>query len=62
VKVTETPEQTGLTDAEIVTLTGKTGLTVIVTVFDVAGLPVVHVAFEVNTQETVFPFANELFV
>ena len=61
-KVTETPEQTGLADAETVTLTGKIGLTVIVTVLDVAGLPVAHVAFEVNTHETVFPFASELFV
>ena len=40
VKVTEVPAQTGLAEAAIETLTGKTGLTVMVTVFEVAGLPV----------------------
>jgi hypothetical protein len=52
VNVTEVPEHTGLVDAVIEMLTGKFGLTVIVTVFEVAGLPVGQVAFEVNTQET----------
>ena len=36
--------------AAMLTLTGKFGLTVIVIVFDVAGLPVGHVAFDVITQ------------
>ena len=49
-KVTEVPLQTGLLDGEIETLTGKLGLTVIVTVFEVAGLPVAQVALEVNRQ------------
>ena len=49
-KVTEVPLQTGLLDGEIKTLTGKLGLTVIVTVFEVAGLPVAHVALEVKRQ------------
>ena len=41
------------------TLAGKFGLTVIVTVFDVAGEPVEHgLAFDVITTLTVFPFAN----
>ena len=47
--------------AAIETLTGKAGFTVIVNVFDVAGLPVAQVAFEVNTQVTVFPFVNIAF-
>ena len=49
-KVTEVPLQTGLLDGEIETLTGKLGLTVIVTVFEVAGLPVAQVALDVNRQ------------
>ena len=49
-KVTEVPAQTGLLDGEIETLTGKLGLTVIVTVFEVAGLPVAQVALDVNRQ------------
>ena len=52
VKVTEVPEQTGLAEAETDTLTGSKGLTVIVTVFDVAGLPLGQVALEVSTQVT----------
>ena len=48
-KVTEAPLQTGLLEGEIDTLTGRFGLTVIVTVFEVAGL-VAHMALDVNTQ------------
>jgi hypothetical protein len=58
VKVTEVPTQTGLDDAAIVTLAGRFELTVIVTVLDVAGLPVTHVAFEVSTQLTASLFAG----
>ena len=51
VKVTELPEQTGLADEATVTLTGRFGLTVIVTAFDVAGLPVAQgAALDVKTQ------------
>ena len=58
-KVTRSPAQIGFTDAPIVTLADKIGFTVIVMVFDVAGLPDKQgVAFDVNTQEIVFPFAN----
>ena len=46
------PEQTGLAEAAIDTLTGSSGFTVMVTVFEVAGLPVGQVAFEVSTQVT----------
>lgn len=49
-KVTEVPEQIGLLDAAILTLTGRIGFTVMVTVLDVAGLPVIQPAFEVRTQ------------
>ena len=50
VKVTLVPEQTvedGL--AEMVTLTGKLGFTVMVIPADVAGFPVTQVALEVRT-------------
>jgi hypothetical protein len=49
VYVTEVPEQTGLADAAIETLTGRFGLTVIEIVFEVAGLPVTHVRADVIT-------------
>ena len=49
VKVTDVPAQTGLDEAAIDTLTGRFGFTVIVIVLEVAGLPVVHVRFEVIT-------------
>ena len=50
VKVTAVPSQTGLAEAEIVTLTGNTGFTVIVIALDVKGLPVAHPSLEVITQ------------
>ena len=56
VKVTEVPAQTGLADAAIEILTGKFGLTVMVNVFEVAGLPVAQVAFEVKMQVTASVF------
>ena len=58
VNVTEPPEQTGFAEAVMVTLTGNTGFTVIVRVFDVAGLPVAQVALDVSEHVTVFPFAG----
>ena len=48
VKDTTVPSQTGFADAVMDTLTGKFGLTVMVIEFDVAGLPEVQVALEVN--------------
>ena len=50
--MTLVPWQTGFSDAVILTLTGRLLLTVIVIAFDVAGLPVAHVAFEVRMQVT----------
>ena len=58
VNVTEVPAQTGLAEAAIDTVTGSNGLTVMVTVFDVAGLPVGQVTFEVRTQLIVLPLAG----
>ena len=52
VKVTEVPAQTGLAEAAIETLTGRFGLTVMVSDAEVAGLPVAQVALEVNTHDT----------
>ena len=52
VKVTEVPAQTELAEAAIETLTGKFGLTVMVTTLEVAGLPVAQVALEVKIQVT----------
>jgi hypothetical protein len=62
VNVTDVPVQTGLAEAAIDTLTGRFGLTVIVIVFDVAGLPVTHAALEVITQVTWAPSARAAFV
>ena len=58
VKVTEVPAQTGLFEAAIDTLTGSIGFTVMVTVFEVAGLPVGQVALEVSTTVTASLFAG----
>ena len=55
VKVTEVPAQTGFAEAATETLIGSNGFTVMVTVFDVAGLPVGHVALEVKAHAMVFP-------
>ena len=63
VNVTDVPEQIvfpGL--AEILTLAVTLGFTVITIAFDVAGLPVTQVAFEVITQVTLFPFTNAALV
>ena len=58
VKVTEVPAQTGLAEAAIDTLTGSRGFTVMVTVLEVAGLPLGQVALEVRTQVTRSLFAG----
>ena len=58
VKVTEVPAHTGLAEAEIDTFTASSGLTVMVTVFEVAGLPVGQPALEVKTQVIASAFAG----
>jgi hypothetical protein len=57
-KVTEVPAHTGFAEGVTTILTGRSGLTVITTGFDNAGLPVAQVAFEISTQVRVFPFAG----
>ena len=58
VKVTFVPEQIVVAEAEILTLTGRLGFTVMVTVLEVAGLPVAHVAFDVMCTVIVAPLVN----
>ena len=55
VKVAEVPAHTGFAEAAIATLTGRFGLTIIVTVFDVAGFPDVQVSLDVSKQMTISP-------
>ena len=56
VKVTEVPAQIAPEGtAAILTLAGRLGLTTIVIVFDVAGLPVTQVNVEVITTEIASP-------
>ena len=52
VKVTGVPAHIVLEGVEILTLTGKNGFTIIFTVFEIAGLPVAHMALEVSSQVT----------
>ena len=58
VNVTGVPAQTGFADDDIVTLTGNNGLTVMATAFDMAGLPVAHVAFDVSLQVITSPLTG----
>jgi len=52
INVTETPGHTWFADATIETLTSSNGLTIMVTMLEVAGFPMAQVALEVNTQVT----------
>ncbi len=58
VNVTDVPAHTGLAEAAIDILTGESAVTVIVTVFDVAGLPVAHVALDVSIHSITSPLAG----
>jgi hypothetical protein len=59
VKVTDAPAQDGFAEGAIDTLTGRIGITVIVTGAEVAGLFVGHgVIFEVRTHVTTSPFSG----
>jgi hypothetical protein len=62
VKVIDCPVQNGLEDAAILTDTGSDVLTVILTVFEVAGLPEAHGALDVITTYTWAPLAGETLV
>ena len=57
VNVTDVPAHTGFTVGETETLTGRFGLTIIVIVFDVAGLFEIQTEMEeIKTQLTWSPF------
>lgn len=58
VNETDVPAQTGFAEAATETLTGKRGLTVMVTAPDVAGLPETHVALEVSMHMTISLFTG----
>ena len=58
VTVTEVPAQILFAKAAIDTLTGSNGLTVMVTLLEVAGLPDLQVSLEVSTQVITSPFAG----
>ena len=62
VNVTLVPEHMVVADADMLTLTGRFGFTVIVIVLEVAGLPVVQVALDVITQVIMSLFAREALV
>ena len=61
VKVTDIPSHIGFEDGLIFTLTARFAVTVMVTVLEVAGLPVTQVALDVRTQLTTSPLTRELF-
>ena len=54
--VTDDPRHEGFADAVMLTLTGTLVFTVIVMLFDNAGLPVAQDAFEVSLHVTKSPF------
>jgi len=56
--VTDVPMQKGLEEAEMETLAGGWGLTVMIVAGDVAGLPVAHVSDEERVQLTASLFAG----
>lgn len=60
VKVTFAPAQIVVAVDDILTLTGKFGLTVMVIPALVAGLLVAQVALDVNTTVTTWPFVSVL--
>lgn len=62
VKITLLPAQTGFEDAAMLRLTGRLGITVIITWFEVAGFPVPQGALDVRTQVTASLFARVVVV
>ena len=52
VKVTKVPAQTGFAEGVTDTLTGSSGFTPMVTVFELAGLPLGQVALDESKQIT----------
>lgn len=62
VNVMLVPAQMVVTPEAIETLTGRFGFTVMVMLFEVAGLPVAQVALEVSTQVITSPLASAALV
>ena len=58
VKVTMSPTQAGFAEAEMLTLTGRLGLTTILIGCELAGFPVAQGRLEVIAQVTTSPFAG----
>ena len=54
-KETGVPRQNGFTEVSMVMLTGRFGKTIMLTVFDKAGLPVLQRALDVSRQDTTSP-------
>jgi hypothetical protein len=59
VYITEFPAQKGFADAEMVKLTGRFGITVMIIVSEMAGFPVTQDALEVRIQKTLSLFTGE---
>ena len=63
VNVTDVPSQIAPEgDAAMLTLAGRSGLTTIVIVFEVAGLPVAHVAVDVILTEIASPLTRVVLI
>ena len=62
VKLTVVPVQIVVADAEMLTLTGLLGFTVITTLFEVTGFSTVHVSADVILQVTMSPWTRAAFV
>ena len=58
VNVTNAPAQTGFAEALMEILTGRFGLTIMVTVLEVAGFPLAHTAFDVSMQKMISPLTG----
>ena len=62
VNVTLVPAQIVVAEAAMLTLTGRFGFTVVLMVFDVAGLPLTQVSLEVRTTYTASPVVRVVVV
>ena len=58
VKLTTVPAQIVFADSAIVILTGNNGLTIMITVLEVAGVLMAQVALDVSTQMTASLFTG----
>ena len=58
VKFTEVPAQIVFASGDMEIPAGSRGFTIMLTVFEVAGLPLAQTAFDVSTHVTASPFAG----